>query len=225
MQPYFFPYSQQFRHIAQCDLWILFDTVKFTRKSWMSRNRIANRDTAWSYFSVPVTKGASIGPVSAATLSDEDWQSRILDKLRVYSGAPYYAETRELVDLCLNCEAGTLAELNAHCTRTMCRALAIETPIMRLSEMSLDLPPKADAGEWALIISEQMGAVIYSNAPGGRELFDGSKFQEKGIKLEFYQPRPLVYPTPGFEFTPDLSVIDSLMWLGSSKFLDFIHSK
>ena len=40
MQPYFFPYIGYFSLIANTDLWVVFDTPQYTRKSWMNRNRI-----------------------------------------------------------------------------------------------------------------------------------------------------------------------------------------
>ena len=56
MQPYFLPYLEHFRLIAACDRWIVFDTVKYSRHSWMNRNRIINREKGWVYLGVPVSK-------------------------------------------------------------------------------------------------------------------------------------------------------------------------
>ncbi len=85
MQPYFFPYAQQFRHIGQCARWIVFDTPKFSRKTWESRNRIADRNAGWSYISVPVAKGATSGSICDARIADDiNWRAGLLDKRRVY---------------------------------------------------------------------------------------------------------------------------------------------
>jgi hypothetical protein len=222
MQPYFFPYAQHFRHIAQCDRWIAFDTVKFTRKSWMSRNRIANRDTEWSYISAPVAKRASNGTVSEAVLGDTDWRAELRDKLRVYKGAaPFFDETMETVEACIAPPSGTLAELNTQILKEACRRVGIGTQIQRLSEMDLALPDHAEAGEWALVISRLLNASVYSNAPGGRHLFDPKLYAREGVDLEFYEPIPLQHPTPGFPFTPNLSVIDTLMWVGGEALAAF----
>ena len=149
MQPYFFPYAQQFRHIRQCDRWVVFDTPKYSRKSWINRNRIINRDIEWSYISVPVAKGASKGPICDAALADTGWREALQDQLKVYAAtAPYYAQTLEVVDACIGPEADTIAELNTRILTEVCRRLGVTTPIMRLSELSLDLPAKADPGEW-----------------------------------------------------------------------------
>lgn len=216
MQPYFFPYTQQFRHIGQCDRWIVFDTPKFSRKTWESRNRIADRNTGWSYLSVPVAKGATSGSIGEAPLATEiDWRAGLLDKLRVYqASAPHYRETLDWIEQCIAPEMATLGELNTRILTQTCLRLGIETPIERLSDLSLDLPSSAGPGDWGLLISKAVGADRYSNAEGGQHLFDAEVYRRQGVELEFYQRRPLDYPTPGFPFTPDLSIIDAAMWMG-----------
>jgi hypothetical protein len=216
MQPYFFPYAQQFRHIGQCDEWLVFDTVQFRRKSWMTRNRIADRNTEWSYVSVPMVKGASTGTIAAAELSVDDWRAALTDKLRVYEkAAPFYDEVIDLVADAVAPGVHTVSALNTQIIRTLCAALGITTPVRRVSDLGLALPDAADAAEWALLISAALGADVYSNAPGGRELFDPELYAARGVTLEFYEPKPLEHLTPGFVFTPGLSVIDSLMWVGT----------
>lgn len=89
--------------------------------------------------------------------------------------------------------------------------------------MGLQLPKTAEPGEWALYISKEVGAKIYSNAAGGRYLFDPEIYSSHGIKLEFYKPLELSYQTRKFQFVPDLSVIDSLMWIGVEGLKNFIN--
>lgn len=225
MQPYFFPYAQQFRHIAQCEQWIVFDTVKFSRKSWTSRNRVANRDTEWSYISVPVAKGATNGNIAQAEIGQTDWRSTFFNQLRSYEAvAPYYLETIGILRNCIEADVDTLGTLNTRILRTIASSLGVQTEIKQLSELELELPTAAEPGEWALIISKQMGASVYSNAPGGRHLFDSDRYLKNGVTLEFYEPAPLEYPTVGLPFVPDLAVIDTLMWLGRDGVSQFVLS-
>lgn len=215
MQPYFFPYAQQFRHIDQCDKWIVFDTPKFSRKSWICRNRIINRDKGSSYISVPIAKNSTQSPMYLAQIAHNNWQKEILDNLKVYEhSSPYYDETIKIVRQCIDDINTSIVDLNLNILKTICYYLGINTKIERLSKLSLDLPDSAQPGEWACYISKAMDANIYSNAPGGRHLFDDEFYKKNNIILEFYQPIPLNYSTPGFKFLSDLSIIDSLMWIG-----------
>ena len=224
MQPYFFPYLEHFRLIAACDRWVVFDTVHYRRKTWMNRNRIINRDTGWCYVSVPVAKGATRGSVAEAKLSGEDWRATLTDRLKAYAHeAPFYAEIRALVSEIVAPEHATLADLNTWGLRVICRHLGITTSIERLSELALDLPERADAGEWGLLIARALGADEYRNASGGRELFDPAQFKAAGIRLSFHEHRPVRYATGSFTPIPDLSIIDPLMWCGRDVVSGWVH--
>jgi hypothetical protein len=214
MQPYFFPYFQQFRHISQCDVWVVFDLAKYSRGTWINRNRIYSRDCGWTYLTVPVTRGATLSTIAQAPLASGHWRRKILNLLRVYeSEAPQYRNVRALVEECLSVPARTIADLNVACLRNVCLALGIATPIHRLSELSLALPGEAAPDEWGLLVSRALGASTYSNATGGRAFFDASRYTRAGVNLEFYDPVPLSYPTGTFAFQEHLSVIDTLMWV------------
>lgn len=214
MQPYFFPYFEQFRLIAACDLWVVFDTAQFSRKSWMTRNRILNRDKGTAYVSVPVQhtgldtsiRGALIDPV-------QDWRARVLDRLKVYQAeAPHYTAVRALVGDSLAGTHDSLAALNTTVLRAVCQHLGIATPIEVASLLPIKLPAACAPGEWALHISKQLGATEYRNASGGRALFDAALYARHGIALSFHEHRPQRYATGSFEFVADLSIIDWLMW-------------
>jgi hypothetical protein len=214
MQPYFLPYFEQFRLIAACDVWVVFDTAQFTRKSWMTRNRILNRDKGTAYVSVPV-QHTGLGTRIQDALVDhgQDWRGRIMDKLKVYQAeAPHYAATRDFIgDTLAGCHE-TLASLNAAVLLAVCRYLGIATPIKVTSALPLDLPEACEPGEWALHISKQMGATEYRNAAGGKDLFDEALYASHGIALSFHEHRRRQYATGSFDFVADLSVIDWMMW-------------
>lgn len=214
MQPYFFPYFEQFRLIAACDLWVVFDTAQFSRKSWMTRNRILNRDTGTAYVSVPVQHTGLDTSIRDALIAPvQDWRGRVLDKLKVYQAeAPHYAAVRALVGDSLGGPHDSLAALNTAVLRAVCRHLGIATPIEVASTLSIELPDACAPGEWALYIAKQLGATEYRNASGGRALFDAALYARHGIALSFHEHRPQRYATGSFEFVADLSVIDWMMW-------------
>jgi hypothetical protein len=214
MQPYLFPYFEQFRLIAACDLWVVFDTVQYTRKSWMNRNRILNREKGWAYVSVPVRHSGLDTRVMEAELDEtQDWRGALLGKLRVYEReAPQYRLVRELVGDAIAAPAASIAALNARLLTTVMHELGITTPTVMASALEFQAPADCAPGEWALHISRHLGATEYRNAAGGVALFDPELYAQHGIELSFHQHRDHSYPTGSFEFVPGLSVIDTLMW-------------
>ena len=214
MQPYFLPYLEHFRLIAACDRWVVFDTVKYSRHSWMNRNRIINREKGWTYLGVPVSKPAPDQSVSEVLIAQDGWPVQLLDKLRLYEKhAPHYERTLGMLRGVLDQGHTRLVDLNVGLLQAVCRELGITTPIVRLSELQLGLPETLGPGEWALWISKALGAQEYRNPSGGRELFDPAQFENAGIHLSFHQHRPWQYRTRPFEFQSDLSVIDPFMWV------------
>lgn len=214
MQPYFLPYFEHFRLLAACDQWVVFDIAQFTRKSWITRNRILNRDKGVAYISVPVSHTGLATRIGEAALdSGQDWRQALLDRLLVYrKEAPHYAQVTAMLSATLARDFRTIAELNTALLGMVCGHLAIRTPISVCSQLGLELPPDSDAGEWALHIARGLGASEYRNPSGGRSLFDEALYARHGIRLSFHKHRALSYATGSLPFVPDLSIIDWMMW-------------
>ena len=214
MQPYFFPYFEQFRLIAACDLWVVFDTTQFSRKSWITRNRILNRDKGTAYISIAVRHTGLATMIKDAIIDlDQDWRSQVMNKLKVYqTEAPHYASVRDFIGDTLAGNHETIATLNTTILQAVCGYLGITTPILVASSLTMDIPDQCEPGEWALHISKNLGASEYRNAAGGKALFDSELYASNGITLSFHEHCPRIYPTGSFEFTENLSVIDWMMW-------------
>ncbi len=214
MQPYFFPYFEQFRLIASCDLWVVFDIVQYSHKSWINRNRVLNREKGTTYISVPVKHTGSKVTIKDALIDQsQNWREDVLNKLRVLKKrAPHYDRVVALVTQAMAGEHDSLGELNTAILRHICLELEIQTPIVVASQLPIKLPSKAEPDEWALHISKALKAKEYRNSAGGKSFFDSAKYTAEGIKLSFHKQVPRCYHTADFQFVPDLCIIDWLMW-------------
>lgn len=214
MQPYFFPYFEQFRLIAACDQWVVFDTVQYTRKSWMNRNRVLNREKGWAYVSVPIVNtGLDTRVMDALVDEAQPWRKVMLDRLRIYEReAPHYRAVRELIGDALASPAVSLAALNARLIACVNNYLGIHTPLVMASTLDFQAPEACAPGEWALHIAKHLGATEYRNAAGGVALFDPQMYASHGIELSFHVHRQHRYATGNLVFVEGLSVIDSMMW-------------
>lgn len=216
MQPYFFPYLGYFELIQLSERWIVFDTVKYNPKSWMNRNRILHPSQGWQYVSAPVDRAAGSGVIrDMRVVEPHAAMQRILGQIDHYRAkrAPFFAPVRKLIEQAFDLAGPVgLTELCVASLAGTCAYLGLEFAPRRMSELGLDLPPISHAGQWALEISAALGADVYINAPGGRDLFDPQAFAGRGIELRFLKPDPFHYPTPGYEFVENLSILDVLMW-------------
>jgi hypothetical protein len=216
MQPYFFPYAGYFELIASTDRWVVFDTVKYNRRSWMSRNRILGPRQGWQYVGVPVRHAVSGTPVHAVAVVDKGAaQDRLLGQLAHYRrSAPCYRQVTRLVDDGFARSAsGRLVDLNVGTQAAVCEYLQIPFRWQLCSESGFDLGAVAHPGQWALRICEAMGAQTYVNPPGGVGLFRAEEWTRAGIALRFLEVSQLRYTCAPYGFEPGLSILDVLMWL------------
>jgi len=214
MQPYFFPYLGYFELVFRCDLWIIFDTAQYIRHGWVNRNRILHPTTGWQYIIVPLRKHSresTIREIETAPIAE--WRPRILGQLMHYrKTAPYFAATFALVEQALADSDTNLSRLNTRILGLVCAHLEIPWRNFTFSDMNLALGPVDGPGDWALRISEALGASAYLNPSGGEALFDRIAFNASGITLEIQPAFQFNYPSSHYQFEPRLSVIDALMW-------------
>ena len=213
MQPYFFPYLGYFDLINYTDKWIVFDEVQYIRHGWINRNRILHPSGDWLYIIVPVRHTREM-PIREVTIAEDGkWKKRILGQLQHYKRqAPYYDEVMDLMEDCFALEEHRISHFNVFALRKVCAYLGIRFDFAMFSQMNLHLENIEGPGDWALRISQAMGAGEYANPPGGQALFNKERFSASNIKLTIRNLPPLIYDCPGYKFIPNLSIIDVLMW-------------
>jgi hypothetical protein len=214
MQPYFFPYLGYFDVIYKCDQWIVFDTAQYIRHGWVNRNRVLHPSSGWQYIIAPLQQHHRESPIRDILVREgKDWRERLYGQLVHYrKKAPHYTATADLVRHCLDNDEPSLSRLNVAILDKVCGYLQIPFRYEFFSEMKLDLGPVDGPGDWALRISEAMGADEYINSPGAKGYLDREKFESAGIKLTFQEFENMTYPCDPYRFEPALSIIDVLMW-------------
>jgi WbqC-like protein family len=215
MQPYFFPYLGHFALIAAVDEWVVFDITQYTRKSWLSRNRILRPAGGWTYVSVPLKNSSTHIKTYEARVADiAKAQQHVRGKLSHYKRrAPNYASVCDVVDAAFAGAADdSLVALDVSALRTVCEYLRLPFRYRVCSQLAIEYPDHLRAGEWAPWIAAKLSADVYVNPISGRPLFHQPDFGRRRIELQFLDYAPVVYETPGYTFQEDLSILDVLMW-------------
>ncbi|WP_202946940.1 WbqC family protein [Herbaspirillum lusitanum] len=215
MQPYFFPYLGHFALISHTDAWVVFDITQYTPKSWMSRNRVLHPSGGVNYVNVALSNSSIRIKTHEARVSNmADSRLSTLGKLSHYrKRAPYFAQVEALVIAAISdtCD-DSLVSLNVRGLKAVCDYLELPFNYTIASQQMFPLPEQMGAGDWAPHISALMGADMYVNPAGGRNIFNPSSFEDRSIELRFLEFSPMVYDTRGFIFEPHLSILDVLMW-------------
>lgn len=227
MQPYFFPYIGHFSLIAAVDEWIVFDITQYTPKTWMNRNRILHPKKGWQYVTVPLSNSSiSIKTDEAKVLNISEAKVNILGKLSHYKKkAPHFEEVNAIVSEVFDkATDDSLVHLNVRGLNVVCRYLDIPFNYQICSEQNLPLPEKMGPGEWALEICSLLGATHYVNPASGQGIFDPADFAGRGIELQFVQPAEFAYNTGPYQYEPNLSILDVLMWNSPSVVAEAIRN-
>ena len=224
MQPYFFPYLGYFDVINCVDKWIVFDTVQYIRRGWINRNRILHPKEGWQYVIVPLRKHSRETAIKDVKIAnDQPWKERIIGQLQHYrKKAPFFTQTMSLVEDCLSFEDDFISKMNVFILDKVCAHLGIRFDYEFFSEMDLEIGPVEGPGDWALRICEAMGAEEYVNPSGGINIYKEDKFADAGIRLTIRKLPPLEYTCRGYEFIPNLSIIDVLMWNEPEKIKSYL---
>jgi hypothetical protein len=215
MQPYFFPYAGYFSLIKHTDRFILFDPVQFIRHGWIDRNRVLKQGDGWIYIRPPLIPYASDALISTVRVDNaQPWRDKLLAQIVPYKRvAPFYWPVRKLVIQAIAGEHETIAALNKATLEAVCGYLGFPRELEIFSEMNLPIDPPTAPDEWALNICRALGDVgTYWNPPGGQDFFDRGKYDAAGIDLRFHTLETPVYDQRRAEFTPHLSIIDTLMF-------------
>jgi len=227
MQPYFFPYVGHFDLIFQADIWVVFDTPQFIQQGWISRNRILHPAGGWRYVIVPRAKHPHKTPINKVRIADDDqWRSRIIGQLQHYrKRAPFFRRVHDLVSGCLYAGDEYLSRLNVRTLERASEYLGIPFQYLVFSQMELSRDTIGDSTDRALRLAEELGANEYINPASGAHLFDPAKFNAAGVKLTIQTPVDFVYQCPGYEFEPNLSIVDVMMWNSAETIRNYLASR
>jgi hypothetical protein len=228
MQPYPFPYIGYFELMARVDRWVAFDVVKYSRRSWMNRNRILHPDHGWHYFTMPVKKAPHTTPINEIRLANpEESKNKLLAQLQHYrKHAPYFAQVMDMVhDTFSRVTTDLLVDFNVASLCATAERLGIAVALEPCSRLGLDLGGIEHAGQWSLRIAQQLGADAYLNLPGGREIFKPEEWKAAGVELAFTEMNDLVYDCAPYVFEPNLSILDVLMWNSADEIRNWLRRR
>ena len=210
-QPYFFPYIGYWQLINCVDKFVVYDDVNYIKGGWINRNRILLNSSP-HYFNVTL-KGASpfkrINEVAVDT-------NRVLVKKNIrmlegaYAKAPYYSQVMLLLEDILSNQEKNLAQYLFYQIRRVCEYLEIGKEILISSNIDKNNMLKGE--DKVIEICEKLGGTEYYNAVGGRTLYTSEHFEKKGIQLRFLETKNVFYKQYGGKFTPNLSIIDIMMF-------------
>ena len=223
MQPYFLPYTGYWQLIAAVDVFVVYDNIKYTKKSWINRNRfLVNGKEA--LFSLPLRKDSDFLDVNQRYLADSFDREDLVRRFReAYRKAPeFYAFMPILEDL-IRFSSNNLFDYILNSIYKICEFLGIKTQVIISSSVACDHSLKSSDRVQA--ICKALCADTYINPIGGTELYSKEDFKQNGVMLRFFRPKPFEYPQGTLDFLPWLSILDVLMFNSAQSFNESMLEK
>ena len=225
MQPYFFPYIGYFQLINAVDIFVVYDSIEFSKKGWINRNRILVNGKDY-IFTLPLKKDSDFLNVNQRFLSDS-WNSdkiKLLNKVKeAYRKAPFYNNVIAIFEDVLNYENKNLFSFIKNALIKVLDYLEIKTKIIQSSEIDFDNTLKSQ--DKVISICKALKAESYINPIGGLELYDKEVFKSKGIELQFLKANPIIHQQYGDQFIMFLSIIDVMMFNSIEDIKKFITNE
>lgn len=209
MQPYFFPYIGYWQLLNYVDTYIVYDDVKFIKRSWVNRNYILVNNEKF-LLTLQLKKVAFHNLINEVEMVR--YKTKQLKTItHAYSNAPFFSDIFPLLEELFLSQEHKLSCFLFNSIHLVMSYLGVNTRIVMSS--SLEKNNKLRGQEKIIDICGKMNADTYINAIGGQELYNHNKFKDKNIDLYFLKTHDVTYQQYGKnKFIGNLSIIDVLMF-------------
>jgi len=214
-QPNFLPWLGYFYKFLTCDVFVLLDSVQFTKNSFINRNKIkTNQGELW--LTVPVRIegrfGQTIDQVEIANVTN--WRKKQLASLEgSYKKAPFFSDLfDQLKSIYYQQDWGSLCEFNITLLRWVMSILEIRGELMRASHLGVS----GKGTELLVRIIKRLNGTVYLSGMGGKNYQDEEMFRRNNINLEYYTFQHPVYTQLHGPFLANLSIVDLLFLHGTN---------
>jgi WbqC-like protein len=215
IQSSYLPWRGYFDFIDDVDLFVFYDDVQYTPRSWRNRNRIKTASGP-RWITVPVLHERATKIDEARLVDDQRWAEKHVRAITLaYQRAPHFTRYAEPLFAILRGGHATISELNVALVRWVMGELGIRTELRRSGDLALPDDRDADKLERPLRILTRLGATAYLAGPTAKPYTDRERFRAAGVALEFKSYDYPDYPQLHGPFEPQVSVIDLLFQCGA----------
>jgi hypothetical protein len=214
-QPNYLPWLGYFHKIALGDVFVILDSVQYSKNGWTNRNRIkTSQGIQW--LTVPVkTAGRSLQSIRDVEIDNEKtpaWPHKHWRSIwQTYQRAEFFDRHADYFERLYLHPWKSLSELNEELIRYFLGQFAIDITIYRSSELSVVGSKDSLLLNLCQILSCDE---LVLGQGASREYVRPAAFQQCGIRIVCQEFEPPVYSQHYGEFVPGLSALDFLFNCG-----------
>lgn len=194
--------------INMVDVFVIYDTVQYTKNDWRNRNRIMTKNGP-QWLTIPVRVESLHQRIEDTQVARDNWNKKHWNSIVAnYSRAPCFDQYRVTIEtLYQGMETKFLSEINFRFIKKICNMLNIETQIVKSSELDLS----GDKNERLLQICESLDAQTYLSGPAAKTYMDLERFKANGVEVKWMEYNDYMpYRQLSTEFEHGVSILDLL---------------
>lgn len=218
-QPTFIPYLGVFAKILASDVFVIFDTAQYAKRSVHNRQRIR---TAQGFLWLTIPLQSSFTPFNQTAIyypnEKQPWYERHWRTVELsYVKTPFFKKYQnELFELFHSGHPKTLGDFNLGFIKFFLREFDLNKKVVFFSE--LDIDPELSPSEKLAIATEMAGGDEYLSGSSGKRYIQIEPFKNRNLKLSFFE-----FKHPEYEqyhskfdgkFLPNMGAIDALLNIG-----------
>lgn len=229
MQPTFNPWIGLFDMIDKVDMFVFYNDVQLTKRSWQVRNRILTKNGEL-FLSIPIKKSQSRDDIliNAAQIDySQKWIDQHLKSFAYnYSKASYFDEVFEFISGIYQQKIAVLGLFNQKMISGISAKIGINTPFIT-SDSIENITGTKDVR--LVNVCKSLGATTYLSAQGSAAYIEaatpGGAFAVNSIDLCYHNYNHPTYDQQSKgDFVPYMGVLDLLFNVGFGQALAIIRS-
>ena len=216
LQSNYIPWIGYFDIINTVDIFVIYDSVQYTKNDWRNRNQIKTAN-GLTWLTIPITTSkSSTQRISEAKIADSLWTKKHWKSIESsMAKAPFFEVFREdwLSWYQAANELEHIHDVNLLFLKGIRGQLGIKSEFLLDSDISYS--GQTPTGK-LVSICDSLGADTYITGPAGLNYLDKESFSERDIQIEVMQYGYYkAYKQNHGEFTHNVSVLDLLANVGA----------
>jgi hypothetical protein len=211
MKPYLFPYIGYFQLINAVNHFVFYDDVNYIKGGWINRNNILVKNDK-KFITLNLVASSTNKNINEIKVGSGS--RKVLKTIKqTYVKAPFFNEVFPLIEEVFKTinKDSLISKIAGLSTVRVAEYLGIKTIFEYSSVKYLDTNG-LERADRLIEICKRNNSKTYINAIGGRDLYSKQEFEREGIDLSFFLTEKITYKQLVEDFTPNLSIIDVMMF-------------
>lgn len=212
-QPMFLPWLGLFEQISLADVFLHYPDVQLPQgRSFTTRVQIKMPNGQTQWMTAPMDRVASGKLISEAIYqSDKSWRDKHLSMLKhSYARAPHFDYMMTLAEQIYAIPDSSVSGFNIASLEMIASYIGLETEFRTASGRFNNL----SGTERLVALCQDEGAAEYVTGLGALKYLDHDQFESKDIQVEYMDYLKTPYDQLHGEFTPFVSILDTIAHLG-----------